>query len=151
MRRLIIALAFAVAGACTPPAAETPAAPEAPPAETVDLGPYSNSWESAEFSRFEHVLHAPGPGAHTLTLSAQTNSPGGETVAVYPVGPDGLPSTARIMFVVATTVGNSETAELVFPPDGAGAPVVVVVENASGRVLSGSYTLSVGPAAAPTP
>lgn len=144
MRVFVIALALAAA-ACVPPTA--PAAPEteAPaPAPTAEAGPYSNAWDSDEFSRFRHTLQAPSGGAHMLTLTATTDSPGGETVAVYLAGPDGEPLTGWRMFVVASTRGETATEELEFPESGA-QPVVVVVENASGRRLAGAYTLSVAP------
>jgi hypothetical protein len=136
MRIMFTVLALAMA-ACTPPAAEAPAV-------EADYGPYENVWDSAEFSRFDHTLHAPSPGAYVLTLSATTNSPGGETVAVYPIGESGEPETARIMFVIATTRGETET-ETVTIPEG-GLPIRVTVENASAQPLAGSYTLSLAPA-----
>ena len=145
MRTLAAAmLSFALMG-CSPPAAPPsegppPAAPEAPAA---DYGPYSSSWDAAEFSRFSHTLNAPAPGVHQLTLAATTNAPGGETVAVYPLGEGGEPATARIMFVIATTAGGTQTADLNIPAEGL--PVVVVVENASGRPFAGQYTLSLAP------
>ncbi|MCA8885254.1 MAG: hypothetical protein KDA35_01455 [Hyphomonadaceae bacterium] len=151
MRMLIVASAFVLA-ACTP-AAETPAA-EPPAGETpaaemptpaADLGPYTNSWDSAEFSHFRHTLSAATPGAYDLTITATTSSPGGETVAVDPVGPEGVPATARIMFVIATTRGGSETERVTIPAEGL--PVEVVVENAAGRAFAGSYTLALAPAA----
>lgn len=152
MRRVLIALSAAVAMACSPPASapaeEAPAADsagETAEAPAPDYGPYSNAWDSNEFSTFRHTLYAPTPGPHTLTLSAQTNAGGGETVAVYPIGPDGEALTARIMFVIATISGNSETAELDFPSDGSGVEVQVAVENASGQTLAGMYTLTVEP------
>ncbi|MEZ5959243.1 MAG: hypothetical protein R3C30_02295 [Hyphomonadaceae bacterium] len=143
MRMLIVASAFVLA-ACTPPA-ETPAA-EPPATETpaaempaaADMGPYTNSWDSAEFSRFRHTLNATAPGTYDLTIAATTSSPGGETVAVYPVGPEGVPSTARVMFVIATTRGGTETERVTIPAEGL--PVEVVVENAAGRAFAGSYT-----------
>ncbi len=144
---LIVSLLFAAA-ACTPPA-ETPPPEAAPaveaPAEApveAEAGPYTNAWSSAEFSTFHHTLQAPSGGAHTLTLQAQTDSPGGETVAVYLAGPSGEPQTGWRMFVIATTRGETATESVDFPADGA-LPVVVVVENASNRTFSGTYTLSV--------
>lgn len=145
MKKLCIALVLATA-ACTPPtpagAPEAPAA-EAPAAPAADLGPYTNSWDAAEFSRFRHTLHAAAPGAHALTLQAQTDAPGGETVAVYPVGDDGERRTVRIVFVVADMDGSSDTADIDIPAEGL--PVEVVVENAGGRRHAGSYTLTVAP------
>jgi hypothetical protein len=146
--RIILALAFMAAAACSPaptapaPAAEEPVA-EAPAAPPVDMGPYTNSWDAAAFSRFQHLLNAPSPGAHTLTLVATTNSPGGETVAVYPVGADGRRSGARILFVVADGDGTTGQERVEIPAEGL--PVEVVVENAGGRRHAGSYTLTIAP------
>ncbi len=148
MRKLAFAVAVGALAACSPPSAETPAdetaAPPATPA--VELGPYANSWDAAEFSRFRHTLNAETAGAHALTLTAQTDAPGGETVAVYPIGPDGQPVTARLIFVVADRDGTTGTQTVDIPAEGL--PVEVVIENAGGRRHAGSYTLSI---AAPTP
>lgn len=145
MRMLLVALVLGAA-ACSPPAApqaETPPAVEAPPAPVSPLGPYTNTWDSDGLSSFRHTLIAATPGAHTLTLEAATNSPGGETVAIYPIGPDGARQTARIMFLVADTDGSSETESVDIPADGL--VVEVIVENASGRRFAGAYTLTVTP------
>jgi hypothetical protein len=145
MQRVLIALAFAAAASCSPPAAEAPApaAAEAPAAPAADMGPYANSWDAAEFSHFRHTLHAAAPGERTLTLQAMTDSPGGETVAVYPVGADGERSTVRIFFVIADRDGSSVEETVEIPAEGL--PVEVVVENAGGRRHAGSYTLTVAP------
>ncbi len=144
MRTMLIALAL-TAAACSPPASTEPAEAPAPVAETpaAALGPYMNTWDAAEFSRFRHTLHAATPGTHIVRLEAQTDSPGGETVAVYPVGPDGQPLTARIFFVVADRDGSSIEESVEIPTEGL--PVEVVVENAGGRRHAGSYTLTVAP------
>jgi hypothetical protein len=147
MQRFWIALALVTAAACSPPApttapAETSAS-ETPTEPAADLGPYTNLWDSAEFSRFRHTLRAAGPGAHTLTLQAQTDSSGGETVAVYPVGPDGERRTVRIAFVVADRDGTSAEESVDIPAEGL--PVEVVVENAGGRRHAGSYTITIAP------
>lgn len=145
MRAILIALTIATAAACSPPpAAEAPApaadaATEAAPA--ADLGPYTNTWDSAEFSRFRHTLNAPAAGDYAVTLAATTTSPGGETVAIYPIGPDDAPATDRVMFVIATTGGGSETRSVTIPAEGL--PVEVVVENASGRRFAGEYSITV--------
>lgn len=145
MLRFFLALVLA-AVACSPPtAAPKVEAPAEALAEAPDYGPYTNSWESNEFSRFTHTLNAPTPGSHDITLAAQTNSPGGETVAVYPLGPDGEALNPRIMFVIATHDGSTETGSLQFPESGAGVPVMVVVESAGERTWAGSYTLTVAP------
>jgi hypothetical protein len=149
MRAFLISLA-AAAAACAPPAVEpsdeAPAAP-ADAAVELDLGPYANNWDAAEFSRFRHTIHAAAPGTYLLTLQAQTDSPGGETVAVYPIGPDGNPRTARILFVVADRDGESRQERVDIP--GEGLPVAVVVENAGGRRHAGNYMLTVDAAPAP--
>jgi hypothetical protein len=151
MSKFFIALAL-LAAACSPPAAPAPAqtseqtsAEVKNTSEPQDLGPYTNNWDSNEFSRFTHTLHAVAPGVRSITLAAQTNSPGGETVAVYPVKADGERGSPRIMFVIADQDGQDGTAELEFPASGAGVPVMVVVENAGGRRHAGSYTLTVAP------
>jgi hypothetical protein len=145
MRIVLLALML-TAAACSPaaaPPADAPAPVEAPAA--LDLGPYTNSWAAAEFSHFRHTLQASAPGAQTLTLQAQTDSPGGETVAVYPIGPDGERRTVRILFVIAATVGTTESATVDVPAEGL--PVEVIVENAGGRRHAGSYTITLSPAA----
>jgi hypothetical protein len=147
MRTVLLALVL-TAIACSPPAAQ-PADEPAEALAAVDLGPYTNSWNSAAFSHFSHTLRASVPGAQTLTLQAQTTSPGGETVAVYPIGPDGERQTARIVFVIATTRGESEDAAVEVPAEGL--PVEVIVENASGRPFAGNYTITLTPAAPPAP
>lgn len=147
MRMLLVASMLAFA-ACSPSAetkTEVPAVAEAPPAPAVDLGPYTNSWDSDQFSRFQHTLHAATPGANSITLSSQTDSPGGETVAVYPIGADGQRSTVRLIFVVADVDGTTGTEAVDIPAEGL--PVEVVVENAGGRRHAGNYTLTVSAAA----
>jgi hypothetical protein len=153
MQRLLIALALGAA-ACSPPAAaptadapaETPASvPATTPVEATAVDLYTNNWNSNEISRFTHVLHAPTPGVHALTLSAHTNSPGGQTVGVYPLGPDGEALSPRMMFVVASHEGETETSPLRFPASGEGVPVMIVVEKAGDRAWAGSYTITVAP------
>ncbi len=114
-------------------------------------GEYSNSWRSSTRSRFSHVLEA-APGRYRLTLNATTNSPGGETVAVYPQTSGGQRGSVRIGFVIATTVGNSEEMFVTIPQPGEGEqlgqlPIIVDVENASGREYSGHYSIALEPAA----
>jgi hypothetical protein len=140
--KIFVAVFVVLAAACSPPAAEAPA-----PAETVapaaDLGPYTNTWDASEFSRFRHALSVETPGTHTLTLQASTNSPGGETVAVYPIALSGGPATERILFVIADTDGTSGEAQVEIPSGGL--PVAVAVENASGRRFNGNYTITIAP------
>lgn len=121
----------------------------APTCAWGETGPYANSWAASEPSTFTHVLEA-APGRRAVTLTARTDSPGGETVAVYPQTPSGERGKVRLMFVIATRQGNSVTRDVTFPapPRGeavAKLPVVVVVENASGRRYAGEYTLTVSP------
>jgi len=146
MRMLLAAALLTLAAACSPPAqTEAPApATEAPAEPAADLGPYTNSWDSDQFSRFNHTLRAQTPGRHVLTLEANTGG-GTETVAVYPADANGERAGGRIVFVIATTGGNRQSQEVDVPE--AGLPVVVVVENASGRRGSGSYTLTLQPIA----
>ena len=111
--------------------------------------PLSNSWSSAEFSRFTHVLEGP-PGTHTLIIDARTDSPGGETVAVYPQTQHGRRGSPRLLTVIATRQGNSAEGTVRLPAPAAGEsvarlPIMVVVENASGRLYSGDYRLTFVP------
>jgi len=146
MRVIVAALALIVAACGQSTEAQRPETPPAPPAAApeapaADLGPYTNAWDSAEFSRFQHTLNAAEPGTRTLRLRAQTDAPGGETVAVYPLRPDGSRGSPRIVFVVADTDGEEAQATWEIPVDGLG--VQVAVENAGGRRHSGTYTLTV--------
>lgn len=143
MHRLVMTIAALALFGCTPPAppastTEPAAAPTAP----IAGGPYTNSWDSAEASHFRHTLGGT-PGVHEVTLQAQSDASGGETVAVYPVV-NGEVVTERIVFVIATIEGNSAAGTITFTHDLL-APVVVEVrvENAGGRRHAGSYTLTV--------
>lgn len=112
-------------------------------------GAYSNRWSSSEFSRFSHVLEG-AAGAHTLVIDARTDSPGGETVAVYPQTSNGQRGSPRLLTVIATRQGNSAEGTVRLPAPAAGEtvsklPVIVVVENASGRRYSGEYKLMLVP------
>jgi hypothetical protein len=148
MRSLLLASLIVLAAACSPPAEQpAPPAPAAEPAApAADLGPYTNTWDSDQFSRFRHTLHAATPGSNSLTLTAQTDSSGGETVAVYPVGPDGERRTVRLIFVIADIDGTTGTETVDIPAEGL--EVEVAIENAGGRRHAGNYTLTVG---APAP
>lgn len=108
---------------------------------------FSNSWRSAGFTTFRHVIEGP-PGRVNLVLDACTSASGGETVALYRVGPGGVRKPPRILFVIATLRGNARSGSVVLPRAPRGQrisrlPVMVVVENASGRPHSGSYRLMV--------
>jgi hypothetical protein len=113
-------------------------------------GELANTWRSSTRSRFHHVLEA-APGRHRLTIQATTTSPGGETVAVYPQTAGGERGGVRIGFVIATRAGSSEEMFVTIPqpPEGeatASLPIIVDVENASGREYSGNYSLTLAPA-----
>ena len=87
---------------------------------------------------------------YRLDGDATGDAGGGVTVAVYPRAADGGRGKVRILFVIATTQGNSRTGSVTLPEPAAGEavsrlPVVVVVENASGRRNSGEYTLTLSP------
>jgi hypothetical protein len=110
---------------------------------------YSNRWDSDQPSTFTHVIVG-APGRKAVTLDATTSASGGETVAVYPMGADGQRGKARLLFVTATTRGNSRAGQVTLPAPARGEtvgrlPVVIVVENASERRHAGEYTLTVAP------
>ncbi len=142
--RLLIAAVLALAVACSPPAETTSEMPGESSAPAAELGPYTNGWDSDEFVRFNHTLRGETPGRHVLALEARTDA-GTQTVAVYPADANGERAGGRIVFAIATTGGQRETREIDVPE--LGVPVVVVVENASGRQSVGSYTLTLQPAA----
>jgi hypothetical protein len=111
------------------------------------VGPFSNSWNSDRPTQFSHVLDGE-PGKVTLTLTAKTTASGGETVAVYFADAQGNRKTGWRLFVIATRNGNSASKSVIIPKPKANhktskVPLVVVVENASGKMHSGDYTLTV--------
>lgn len=113
-------------------------------------GELSNSWRSSTRSRFHHVLEG-APGRYRLTIRATTTSPGGETVAVYPQTSTGERGRVRIGFIIATTKGNAREMFVTIPEPPRGEtqgrlPIVVDVENASGREYAGNYSLELQPA-----
>lgn len=113
----------------------------------AQTGPFSNSWNSDRPTQFSHVLDAE-PGKVTLTLKAKTTASGGETIAVYFTDAQGNRKTGWRLFVIATRNGNSASKAVVIPKAKANhktskVPLVVAVENASGRMNSGDYTLTV--------
>ena len=112
------------------------------------VGPFANSWNSDRPTQFSHVIDAE-PGTVTLTLKAKTTASGGETVAVYFADAQGNRKTGWRLFVIATRNGNSASKSVVIPKAKANhtskVPLVVVVENASGKMHSGDYTLTVSP------
>jgi hypothetical protein len=115
-------------------------------------GPFNNTWSSDSESRFEHVI-ADAPGRITLTLKARTTTPGVETVAVYFMDKNGNKSLAWRLTVIASRAGESNSKSFVMAkpkptkdnpdPKTNSVKVLVAVENASRRVSSGEYTLSV--------
>ncbi len=111
------------------------------------VGPFSNSWNSDRPTQFSHVLDAE-PGKVTLTLKAKTTASGGETVAVYFADAQGNRKTGWRLFVIATRNSNGASKSVVIPKPKANhktskVPLIVVVENASGKMHSGDYTLTV--------
>ena len=108
---------------------------------------FENSWDSDSYTTFRHVLQG-RPGRVKLTLDACTSASGGETVAVYLMDPSGARKTGWRLFVIGTRKGNSRSGTLVLPAPARGQaisklPIMVVVENASGRSHTGSYRLAV--------
>lgn len=119
-------------------------------ADDIVPGELSNTWHSSGRSRFRHELQAT-PGRYRLTIRATTTSPGGETVALYPQTADDERGRVRLGFVIATRAGNSQEMFVTIqsPADGealGSLPVIVDVENASGREYSGRYSLTLAPA-----
>ena len=105
-----------------------------------------NRWSASGFTSYHHVLVG-RPGRHTLSLYGCSSAGGGETVAVYLTGPDGQRKTGWKHFVIATRNGNSRAGTVTLPAPAQGQtmsrlPVIVVVENASGRPHVGEYRLS---------
>jgi len=106
---------------------------------------FSNRWSASGFTSYKHVLVGP-PGRRTLSLYGCSSAGGGETVAVYLTGADGERKTGWRHFVIATRNGNSRAGTVTLPQPAQGQalsrlPIVVVVENASGRPHVGEYRL----------
>lgn len=133
------------------------AAPRERPRETQDgqtpFAPDSSGlcarWDSSTRSRFHHTIEAP-PGRVRLRIEARTTASGGETVAVYP-SDHGDRGRVRIMFVIATTRGHTANGYATIPRPAQSEqlgqlPIVVDVENASGRRHRGDYCITVHPA-----
>ena len=107
---------------------------------------FSNTWQSDGYTTFQHVIEG-APGKVNLVLNACTSASGGETVAVYRVDAQGVRKTPRIMSVIATLRGNARSASVTLarPPRGeqtSRLPIMIVVENASGREHTGEYRLT---------
>jgi hypothetical protein len=102
-------------------------------------------WSGTGFTTFKRVLVG-RPGKHGLGLYGCSSASGGETVAVYLAGADGERKTGWRHFVIATRNGNSRTGTVTLPKAAAGQtlsrlPVVIVVENASGKPNVGELRL----------
>lgn len=99
--------------------------------------PLSNSWSSSEFSTFPHVLEGPS-GSHTLVIDARTDSPGGETLAVYPQTRDGRRGSPCIMTVIATRQGNSAEGTVRLPAPAVGESLATLPVHGGGRECVGA-------------
>jgi hypothetical protein len=102
-------------------------------------------WSGTGFTTFKRVLVG-RPGKHALGLYGCSSAGGGETVAVYLAGADGERKTGWRHFVIATRNGNSRTGTVTLPKAAAGQtlshlPIVIVVENASGKPHVGELRL----------
>ena len=103
----------------------------------------SNRWDSAQPSSFSHVLQG-AAGSRVVRLDAHTTLGEPVAVSVYPRNPDGRRGEPRLLTAAATAEGDSRAFQVELPPPGR-LPVVVVVENTSGRRSAGEYTLTVAP------
>ena len=102
-------------------------------------------WSGTGFTTFKHTLVG-RPGKHGLSLYGCSSAGGGETVAVYLAGADGERKTGWRHFVIATRNGNSRVGTITLPKAAPGQtlsrlPVVIVVENASGKPHVGELRL----------
>lgn len=109
---------------------------------------FTQSWDSMRPVRFEHVIEG-RPGPVTLLLDGRTLD-GNQTVAVYRVDRHGVRVPGWRMFVITTREGNRAAGTLTLPrpPEGetvARQPVVIVVENHSGRRSQGEFALRAVP------
>jgi len=134
------ALEEAVSGERKPPASSGGSYAQAHPEA------FSESWDSMRPVRFEHVIEGP-PGPVTLVLDGRTVD-GNQTVAVYRVDRNGVRIPGWRLFVITTREGNSATGTITLPPPPEGEtvarqPVVIAVENLSGRRSQGEFALRV--------
>ena len=102
-------------------------------------------WSGTGFTTFKRVLVG-RPGKHALGLYGCSSAGGGETVAVYLAGADGERKTGWRHFVIATRNGNNRVGTITLPKAAAGQtlsrlPIVIVVENASGKPHVGELRL----------
>lgn len=123
-------------------------APMARPLAPHGPGVHANTWRSDRPVRFDHVIEGP-PGPVTLILEAHAVD-GNQTVAVYRADEHGVRQTGWRMFVITTRDGNAARGTLTLPPiphgeNQARQPVIVMVENYSGHLSQGGYTLRVAP------
>jgi hypothetical protein len=107
----------------------------------------SDRWSASGFTTYKHVLVG-RPGKRTLSLYGCSSAGGGETVAVYLAGADGERKTGWRHFVIATRNGNFREGTVTLPKPAQGEtlsrlPIVVVVENASGKPHVGEYRLKI--------
>jgi hypothetical protein len=110
---------------------------------------FGDRWNASAYTTFKHMLVGP-PGKVTLNLYGCSSSPGGETVAVYLADSSGNRKTGWRHFVIATRNGNNREGTFKLPPAPKGeslsrVPIVIVVENASGKPQVGEYRLTVKP------
>ena len=103
----------------------------------------SDRWESNQSAEFTHVLQG-RPGVRLVRIDAVTIAGEPVTVSVYPGKPDGSRGEPRLLTASATLQGDSRAFPVELPPPGR-LPIVVVVENASGKRSVGEYTLTVAP------
>lgn len=102
-------------------------------------------WSATGFTTFKRVLVG-RPGKHALGLYGCSSAGGGETVAVYLAGADGERKTGWRHFVIATRNGNNKVGTITLPKAAPGQtlsrlPIVIVVENASGKPHAGELRL----------
>jgi hypothetical protein len=129
-------------------AARNQPTPDAAQQGQMGPGDFCERWDSSTRTRFHHIITAP-PGRARLHINARTSSPGGETVAIYPSN-YGERGNVRIMFVIATTRGHAAVGHTNIPQPAPGEnlgqlPIVVDVENNSGRRQWGEYCITVHP------
>ena len=108
-------------------------------------GVIGERWNGTGFTTFKRVLVG-RPGKHNLALYGCSSAGGGETVAVYLAGPDGERKTGWRHFVIATRNGNNRVGTITLPKAAPGQtlsrlPIVIVVENASGKPHVGELRL----------
>lgn len=111
-------------------------------------GALVRSWDSLRPVRFDHVIEGHS-GPVTLILDGRTLD-GNQTVAVYRADANGVRITGWRLFVITTRDGNSATGTLTLPRPKEGEsvgrqPLIVMVENHSGRRSRGEFALRMVP------